>query len=432
MSTYLLTATPAHGHIMPLLVLARHLVGAGHRVRFLTSERYRDRITEAGADFIALPADADVDLNDPDGAFPGRAGLRGPAALRFDITNLFLRPGGAQLRALDAVLAEGPVDAILTEPLFVGAAMLRERPRNQRPPIVALGIFPLGMKSRDIAPFGLGIPPMRGPLNRPRNAALTFFAEKVVFGPVVRESVETFTAAVGHGPSTYFLDWMSRADAVVQFTVPGFEYPRALPEHVHFVGPLPSPAAADIPLPSWWHHLDGSKPIVHVTQGTVANADLEQLIVPTIVGLAASDVVVVVATGGRALSALPNPLPANVFAAEYLPYDRLLPITDVVVTNGGYGGVQLALGQGIPLVVAGQTEDKVEVSARVGWSGVGVNLKTNRPRAVKVRDAVERVLSDGSYRAAASRISEEMAEADALAGLDRVLVGLEREAAALR
>ena len=432
MSTYLITATPAHGHIMPLLVIARHLIAAGHRVRFMTSARYGDRVAATGAEFIALPADADVDLNNPDTAFPARAGLRGPAALRFDITNLFLRPGGAQLRAVDAALAEAPVDAILTEPLFVGAAMLRERPRATRPPIVALGIFPLGMKSPDIAPFGLGIAPMPGPIGRLRNAFLTFVAEKIIFGPVVRESVETFTAAVGHAPSTYFLSWMSLADAVVQFTVPGFEYPRELPDRVRFVGPLPTPAGAEIALPEWWNDLDGTRPIVHVTQGTVANADLEQLIAPTIAGLAASNVLVVVATGGRPLSALPHPLPANVRAAEYLPYDRLLPITDVLVTNGGYGGVQQALGQRIPLVVAGQTEDKVEVSARVGWSGVGVNLRTNRPGPVQVRDAVERVLDDPSYRLAAERLADEMAKADGLAGLDAVLAGLERETAELR
>ena len=197
-------------------------------------------------------------------------------------------------------------------------------------------------------------------------------------------------------------------------------------------GPLPAPAGAEIALPEWWNDLDGTRPIVHVTQGTVANADLEQLIAPTIAGLAASNVLVVVATGGRPLSALPHPLPANVRAAEYLPYDRLLPITDVLVTNGGYGGVQQALGQRIPLVVAGQTEDKVEVSARVGWSGVGVNLRTNRPGPVQVRDAVERVLDDPSYRLAAERLADEMAKADGLAGLDAVLAGLERETAELR
>ena len=47
-----------------------------------------------------------------------------------------------------------------------------------------------------------------------------------------------------------------------------------------------------------------------------------------------------------------------------------------MVTNGGYGAVQRALIAGVPLVVAGNTEDKPEVAARVECFGAGVNLRT--------------------------------------------------------
>src|SRR5690606_40544801 len=90
-------------------------------------------------------------------------------------------------------------------------------------------------------------------------------------------------------------------------------------------------------------------------------------------------------------------------------------------TNGGYGGVQQALAHGIPLVVAGQTEDKIEVTARVGWSGAGINLKTNKADAAKLARAVDTVLRDPSYRAAAQRIGADMRTTDALAALDGVL-----------
>lgn len=114
-----------------------------------------------------------------------------------------------------------------------------------------------------------------------------------------------------------------------------------------------------------------------MTQGTIANSDFGQVVLPTITALAASDALVVVSTGGRPADTLPSDLPDNVRVGEYLPYDRLLPLVDVIVTNGGYGGVQQALAHGVPIVVAGQTEDKVEVSARVGWSGAGVNLRAS-------------------------------------------------------
>jgi len=421
MSSYLITCTPAHGHVLPLLQIARLLVDRGDDVRFLTSIRYADRVAAAGATFVPLPPEADVDLDDADAAFPERQGLTGPAALRFDMSNLFSRPGAAQLAAVSAEIASGTVDAVLSEPLFVGCALLQLLPRDERPPVIVLGIFPLGARSRDTAPFGLGVTPMPGPIGRLRNAALRLVAERVIFGAVQKEADAMAERETGRRLGGFVLDWPGRADAYVQFTVPEFEYPRPdLPDSVHFAGPLvPEPAAVD--LPDWWSDLDGSRPIVHVTQGTIANSDFTQLVLPTVTALAASDVLVVVSTGGRAVDALPADLPANVRVAEYLPYDRLLPRVDVLVTNGGYGGVQQALAHGVPVVVAGQTEDKVEVSARVGWSGAGVNLRATTVAPDRVRSAVEAILGDPAYRMAAARIGEAMRASDAEGALTGVL-----------
>ncbi|MFB8188763.1 nucleotide disphospho-sugar-binding domain-containing protein [Microbacterium sp. NPDC055988] len=421
MSSYLITCTPAHGHVVPLLQVARHLLSRGHDVSFLTSSRYAERVQAAGARFLPLPVDADVDLDDADGAFPERRGLTGPAALRFDMTNLFVRPGAAQLAAVRAEIDARPVDAVLTEPLFVGGALLQLLPADERPPVVVLGIFPLGARSADTAPFGLGVTPMPGPLGRLRNAALRTVAERAIFGGVQKEADAMARREVGRDLGGFVLDWAGRADAYVQFTVPEFEYPRAdLPATVHFAGPLP-PSPSDPVLPEWWSDLDGSRPIVHVTQGTIANSDFGQLVQPTIAALAASDALVVVSTGGRPVDALAGRLPDNVRVAEYLPYDRLLPLVDVLVTNGGYGGVQQALAHGVPLVVAGQTEDKVEVCARVGWSGAGVNLRTSTATPAQVARAVDRVRSDRSYRANAERIGAAMRDADAWRALDGCL-----------
>ncbi|WP_040164366.1 glycosyltransferase [Microbacterium gorillae] len=424
MSSLLICSTPAHGHVTPLLAIARHLVARGDTVSFLTSSRYRDRVLETGARFLPLPDEADVDLDDA-ASVPGRAGLTGTAALRFDMRNLFLRPGAAQYRELVRLLAAERFDAVLTEPLFVGAALLVERPRNERPPVVALGIFPLGVKSRDTAPFGLGIPPRPGWTGRIRNAVLTAVAEKGVFGPVAREADALARREVGRGFGLFFLDWQSGADAIVQFSVPEFEYPRSdLSPRVTFVGPLPAPSGP-ARVPEWWGELDGSRRVVHVSQGTIANADPTQLMVPTIRALGdRPDLLVVVSTGGRPVADLLPDLPPNVRAASYLPYDRLLPLVDLMVTNGGFGGVQQALAHAVPLVVAGRTEDKVEVAARVGWSGVGIDLRTNTPSAAEVGGAVHRVLSAPRFRERAGEVAGAMASAPGLAGLDAVLAEL--------
>ena len=131
------------------------------------------------------------------------------------------------------------------------------------------------------------------------------------------------------------------------------------------------------------------------------NADLGRLVEPTIEALAGEDVIVVVSTGGRDVSELKAALPMNTFVAEYIPHDLLLPKVDVMVTNGGYGAVQRALATGVPLVVAGNTEDKPEVAARVAWTGAGIDLRTGTPTVRAVRAAVRDVLNDGRYLRAA-------------------------------
>jgi MGT family glycosyltransferase len=212
----------------------------------------------------------------------------------------------------------------------------------------------------------------------------------------------------------------------LQNGVAEFEYPRSdLPPQVRFVGALVDASPPDADRPPWWDEVvNATRPVVHVTQGTVA-VNLDHLVRPTIRALADDDVLVVAGIGDRDPATL-GPLPPNVRVARFLPHDQLLPHVAAMVTNGGYGAVQKALSFGVPLVVAGDTEDKPEVAARVAWSGAGVNLRTGRPGADAVARAVRRVLHEPGYRAAAGRLRASYAAAgDAAARaadhLDRLL-----------
>lgn len=404
---------PADGHVAPMLAIGRGLVERGWRVRFLTGEAYAERVRAAGFDFTALPPEA-VTLDEvASGERP-----KGAAAINDGVTRAFLDPAPHAARALLAMLAEEPADAVLFELTFVGAVVLESLPEATRPLRVMCGIGPLGLSSRATPPYGLGALPMAGPLGTLRNAVMKLVATKVVLRPVHRR-VDALLADLGAAPlgGAFFFDVVTRADLVVQLTVPEFEYPRPdAPDRLHFVGPAARTSATTSRLPEWWDRLEAGRPVVHVSQGTVAVDDFSELVAPTLEGLADEDVLVVVSTGNAALDLLP-PLPANAVAAEFLPYDRLFPLTSVFVTNGGYGGLHFAMEHGTPIVVAGDTEDKVETSARVAWSKVGVRLKTGRPTPEQVRRAVRRVLDDPAYAERSARIGAAIRRSPGVPGL---------------
>ncbi|GAB7050901.1 glycosyltransferase [Catenuloplanes indicus] len=165
--------------------------------------------------------------------------------------------------------------------------------------------------------------------------------------------------------------------------------------------------AAFTPVPWWPDVTAGDRPVVVVSQGTIAT-DPAELLRPALTGLAPADDLLVVAVTGGADPAVLGPLPANARAAAFVPFAELFPYASVVVTNGGYGTIQLALAHGLPMVVAGRTEDKPETTARVAWSGVGVDLRTQRPAADRVHSGVRRVLTDPAFAARARALRDEM------------------------
>jgi len=428
MTSVIVCCTPAQGHVIPLLAIATHLAAGGHDVRFISGRAYAEPVTAAGIPFLPLPAEGDLDLDHANEAYPERAALSGIKEVQWSMTHLFAEPAIHQVRAIDAALAERPADVILTDPLAFGAYVYAARPRAERCPIAIVNIGPLQSVDADTAPFGFGMPPMRGPLGRVRNRLL-HAATGPVYRPIVAALRETFAAAGVPMPAGFRFGDVPRAvDRIVQLTVPSFEYPRpSIPDTVRFIGPV-APTAADIPLPAWWAELDGGRPVVHVSQGTIANHDPAQLIRPALDALADEDLLVVVATGGRPVAEL-GPLPANARAAEYLPYDRLFPRLAAFVSNGGYGGLHHALRHGVPIVAAGTTEDKMETTARVAWSGAGINLRTRSPKPDTIRAAVRRVLAEPRYREASARIGAEIAAAPGLAGVDAVIAELVPSAA---
>ncbi|MGW7543063.1 glycosyltransferase [Streptomyces sp. NPDC054770] len=416
MAKILVTASPVPGHVLPLAAIAADLTERGHEVLFYTGTRFEDRVRRTGARFVPYPAEADVDGADLSTGFPERDELAPFERISFDLKHFAADPAPLHDRRLQELLAEFPATVVISEllSLWTLATVLRS-PREQRPLLMTIGIAPPPFASADTAPFGPGLLP---PTNDEERARYEGMRAQVgaMFADAQQYVEDVFTSMGVTFPGSIFDAMCTVPDLLLQLTVPAFEYPRSdAPEGFRFIGPLPAASDSEFERPEWWAELSSGRPVVVVTQGTVENGDLSQLVVPALRALADADVTVVAATArpdGPDLvrKEMDGQVPGNVHLAGFVPFEELLPLADVLVTNAGYGGVQTALRHGVPLVVGGETEDKPEVAARVEWSGTGVNLRTARPEVSAVRAAVDEVLGDPRYRKRAAGIQSQYTE----------------------
>jgi MGT family glycosyltransferase len=403
MADILIASHSPIGHVGPLLSIADGLAARGDRVTVLTSAAHSDAIRACGATPVALRDDVGM---------PPRASRI--ARFNRDTLAFSVAPMARQADALTRLLEEHRYDAVIADYVFFG--IMPFLLRADRPPILAYSTTPLMLSSRDAAPTGLGLAPSARPLGRLRNRALRAVTHHVLLRPAQRAVQDQLHRMNCRPLPTFFLDAGVLSDRVIAPTVPQFDYPRSdLPGNVRYVGAVHPLPTRGFRRPMWWDHLDGDRPVVHVTQGAGDNADLSRLLEPTIEALADEDVVVVASTGGRDINTLGTAVPANTYVAEQIPHERLMAKVDVLVTDGGYGTVQRALSCGIPLVVAGSTGDKAEVAARVAWSGAGIDLRTGTPTPAMIRRAVHEVLTDRRYLSRARALEAAFAQRDGVA-----------------
>lgn len=427
MPRVIVATTSQTGHFLPVLSLVPALRAAGHDVTFVTGSRWAERLRAEGLRHVPLQGRADYDAADVNITFPARKHVAsGADLLDYDFRTLFIEPMAEQARAVQTALADGPA-VLICNHMFAGGWPFQLGMPGRKPlAVIALGITPLMSADPSLAPFGSGLPPA-APLQRGHYAALQRELDEGPLRPS-RELLDRELNTLGADASPYsFLDATTfLPDHFLQLSVPGLEYPRQnMPRDLRMIGSAPvAPQSFDPP--SWWPEVaearEKGRPVVFVTQGTVAR-DLDKLLRPALKAMDGMDALVV-ATAGKVNSGLPDALPANARMTDYLPYERILPVADLFVTNGGYGGVQQALRHGVPLVLSGLSEDKAEVSARVEWAGAGINLRTDRPSVADLRAAVERGLRDAALKRAAEALSVQYRALDPAQELARAVAAV--------
>lgn len=362
---------PAHGHVNPTLPLVRELTARGHQVLYYNASSFREKIEAAGAQLVPIdaympPAPDDLDL---------RVGRDFSLLVEMAVdTALALENRVAQ----DA--AEHRPACVVGDSVCIWGKLLARRhglPFVCSTTSLAFNEHTAGMMKQrpmEVLRMLLGMPRM---------------ARKLRLLRAHGYDVPNLVSLIGNDSETPTVVYTSRLFQPMAETF-GSRYA--------FVGPL---------VMRRYHRQKHDRPLAYVSLGTILNnaPDFYQRVLLALSGMACD---AVLSVGDAVDPASLGPLPSGVRVFPCVNQLETLAGADVFLTHCGMNSVSESLLCGVPMVLFPQHGEENAVAIRCEQLGVGLRLK--RPSVDCIRDALETVLREESYRKNAQRIAEDFAQ----------------------
>ena len=339
-----------------------------------------------GATFHPIPSKWDPREKEMYDFFPELKKKKGISQIKYYLKYIMLDSVPDGLNLLTNVLAKFHADLVISDNFMIAGAWITQL---GGPPNVRLSVLPLSLPGKNIPPFGLGLLPGKSFLSKLRNNLLDKILETLLFNDI-HNYINKIRERIGLPPfeESFRIKGIESSNLFLHTSTPFFEYFRnEFPANFRFIGPVLTSPQVDYNKPDWWSELEIGLPVVLINQGTVAK-DYENVISPAIEALKDEKMIIVaVPVKDGEIKNLPD----NVHTASYIPFGNILPHVSLMITNGGFGGTQNALAHGIPIVIAGATEDKMEVAARLENTGAGINLRKQKPSPENIKKAVMKI-----------------------------------------
>lgn len=400
---------PADGHFNPLTSLAVYLKELGCDVRWYSSREYAEKINRLQIHHYPYKKALEVTGTTLEAMMPDRDKIKNPIKkLNFDMKEFFILRSVEYYADIKEINESFDFDLLICDNCFSAIPFVRDKMKKE---VIAIGVLPLTETSRDLPPSGLGMTPSYTMFGKLKQSILRYLAANVLFKPS-NKLMHNLLASHGitHNNLSVFDILVQKSTLLLQSGTPGFEYQRSdMSKHIRFIGPLLPWSSKKQHLPWFDERLKRYSKIVVLTQGTVEK-DVTKLLVPALEAFKNTDTLVICTTGGSQTAELKQAYPQkNLIIEDFIPFGDIMPYANVYITNGGYGGVMLGIQNKLPLVVAGVHEGKNEICARVGYFKLGVNLKTETPSPIQIRQAVDKVMEDTVYRKNVEALAREFA-----------------------
>jgi len=423
MTRVLFTSWPFEGHVFPLLSMALAERERGGEVAFYTSRRWQATLAEQAV--TLFPFDR-VDgvwerVHERERATNGRRqSLR---VSRDAFRQWLVESIPAQVADLHEVIDRWRPDVIVTDGSMWGPSLVLGEALPIPVVFASTLLYALVPGAANPLP-GLRLAPPRSAPARVAAQGCSRVVDWLARG--TRARLDELRAGYGLGPLGSSVNaFMGGQPLYLIGSVPELDLLRTdLPSTVHYVGPLVWHPAESPETIGWLARLPTARPWVHVTEGT-SHYQEPFVLRAAARGLAGAPVEAILTTGrDRAPEALGLAASPNVHTTRWLSHSELVPRCAAVVTTGGAQTVVAALRAGVPLVIVPTGWDKPANAMRAARAGVALVLPARRCTPERLRAAVERVLGDPAYGAAARRLADRLAAAPGPQGAAALIEGV--------
>ena len=142
---------------------------------------------------------------------------------------------------------------------------------------------------------------------------------------------------------------------------------------------------------------------VYISLGTILNKN-NSFYKNCIKALKECDVDVIMCVGQKTEISDLGEIPSNFEAKDKVDQIKVLKKSDVFLTHCGMNSVNESLYYAIPMVLFPQHSEQALVAKRTEALGAGIVLKRNKPNHIK--NAIEQILNDDTYKENANKISK--------------------------
>ena len=381
MSKIVFLNIPAHGHVNPTLPLVQELVRRGEQVLYYNTEDFRPQIERTGASFRAYP---DTEMTPAAIANALRAG---------NITNFSVMVLQTTEKILTFLLEDLPSEApdlIIFDSLALwgkmAATLLNVRVGATIShfiidfPLSTLGAREVLLMLRQALPNVPGLVMARRQLIR-RFGKAAFPPAKPLFP--MRDKLNLVFTSRELQPEMHMIDATFR-----------------------FVGPSINPESREVrdtfPLPD-------ARPVIYLSLGTVHHATpaFFRYYFDTFRDYPAQ---FIISAGNQMDLKQLGEIPPNFIVRRSVPQLDVLQHTDIFITHGGMNSVHEGLYFGVPLVVIPQHFEQLMNGKCAETRGAAIVLddyrRHGRITASRIRDAVERMVSEPQFRSAARQLQQ--------------------------